>query len=285
MISDEEDAVQHNVQSALFTARDMRLAENHAAALCAAFRTGMKNGTSFRLMPVKMMAKEEFELLPKGGLFGEKTRRFTDPEKWFRYSYNKRRMCNVKLHSEPRKQIPADLGEGIRICCLYENGTASCFCPEWAYYEPTDKWSVVYREQPLSDSSLAKQRFADNTEQLRAAFLAMSDFAHSLGCEKDTSHLLCCLDELEGRQANWEQQSEVLSVIHTRIAPMHTPKLPEKLAHIYTAASRAPSWNVSMRVELRDAAENAGKIAEYNALMDRLSEQTNLAMLYAVNEC
>ncbi|MGN1120387.1 MAG: hypothetical protein ACI4Q4_08510, partial [Oscillospiraceae bacterium] len=232
----------------------------------------------------KLISKEEFALAPKKGLFGERTRVFPDPEKWFRFSYNKRRMCNAKLSLPPQRETPAPpVGEGIAICVRYENGSASRFCPEWSYDEPTNKWSVVYREQPFENNGSEFARYSDNSKALRESLLQMSDFANSLGREQDTGLLLCCIDELDGRQAKWEAHTAFAEEPKERIALMHTPKLPEKLAHIYCAASRAPRWSTS--TGLLEAAENVGRAEEYRALMDKLCEQANLAIAYAVNEC
>ena len=149
-----------NERAARVTAKNERLFANHACTIAACARAGMKNGFSFRLIGVKRIEREEFVFAPEKTLFGEKSRVIEGAEKWFRHSYNKQRLCNIKVVlPEAPAEDEAD-PESAGLACLYEGGRAALFAPEWSYNAQTDKWSVKYRESPC-DPALAKARFPD----------------------------------------------------------------------------------------------------------------------------
>lgn len=272
-----------NEKSAFINAKETRLAANHACAIAASVRTGMKNGFSFKLIGVKKIADEWFEFLPRKTLFGKKTKVIKRPEKWFRYSYNKLRLCNIKvILPETPSEADDDIGSsGIALACLYEDGHASLFVPEWSYDKETDKWSVVYKEKPCDDPSCAKSRFSDNSDELAAAITAMSDFTASLGLNEQTGMLLCGIEELNGRNANWD---EYTGSGKTLIPTLRRPKLSEKSAHIYNAAELTPVFGGTYFREVKSAAEENERGDEFIRLAAELDRCQRNAMLYTVNE-
>lgn len=274
------------------TAKESRMAANHACSIAASVRTGMKNGFAFKLIGVKVISGESFEMLPKKTLFGEKAKIIPRPEKWFRYSYNKLRLCNIKvvLPQQTTENAEDIDSRGAALACLYEDGHASLFVPEWTYDPKTDKWSVVYKETPCGDPSLAKARFADNSGELAAALTAVIDFTESLGKDSLRNYInwfMCGLEELNGRNANMEFLDDVIPFAAEEsrlIPPIRRPKLSEKSAHIYNAAAKTPVFGGKCYRDIWRAAAEFGRENELDKLFLELDRCQINAMLYTVNE-
>ena len=273
-----------NIYNARVSAKDNGLAANHACAIAASVRSGMKNGFSFKLITVKSIGEELFVLMPRKTLFGTRQRIIKRPEKWFRYSYNRRRLCNIKvvLPETTCEDITDIDSEGVALACLYENGTASLFVPEWKYDPDSDKWAVSYIEKPCEDSHLAKARFCENIEQLRAAIMSLSDFTSALGLDSETGYLLCGIDELNNRNAGWDEYGGEDN--SSLIPKLRRPKLPEKSSHIYNAVSRTPSVGSSWYHSVMAVAEEQGRAEEFRRLAAELTAQQRKAMLFIINE-
>ena len=273
-----------NERAARISAKNERLCANHACTIAACVRAGMKNGFSFRLIGVKRIEREQFAFAPEKTLFGEKSRAIDGAEKWFRYSYNKLRLCNIKvvlpeLPTEDETDIDS---AGIGLACLYEEGRAALFSPEWSYNASTDRWSVVYRQSPC-DPALAKARFGDVSEELRAALTALCDFCADLGEQDSAGLLMCGLEELDGREASWELSSQE-DRRPTRIPLQRFPKLSEKSAHIYRAASRTPVYGGTWFRDILAKALESGREEQFRRLFAELSSAQRGAMLFTVNE-
>ena len=273
-----------NERAARVWAKNVRLCANHACTIAACVRAGMKNGFSFKLIGVKHIDREDFAFLPEKTLFGEKTKVIAGAEKWFRYSYNKLRMCNIKavLPEAPTADEENADDFGLGLACLFEDGSASLFLPEWEYNANTDKWSVTYRQTPC-EPALAKARFADPTEKLRDTITALCDFCADIRAEDDTGLLLCGLEELDTKEASWELASHGEYTMG-RIPAYRIPKLSEKSAHLYRAAARTPVFGGTWFHTLHAKAAEIGREDEFTALMEELFAAQRSTMLYTVNE-
>lgn len=273
-----------NERAARIAAKNERLFANHACTIAACARAGMKNGFSFKLIGVKRIEREEFVFAPEKTLFGEKSRVIEGAEKWFRHSYNKQRLCNIKvvLPEAPAEDEADPESAGLGLACLYEDGRAALFAPEWSYNAQTDKWSVAYRESPC-DPALAKARFPNVSQELREALTALCDFCADIGAQDDTGLLLCGIDELDGREAAWELASGE-EFHQTRIPVQRLPKLSEKSAHIYRAASRTPVYGGTWYHGILAKAQECGGEEQLRELMLRLWNAQRGAMLFTVNE-
>ena len=273
-------------------AKENRMAANHACSIVASVRTGMKNGFSFKLISVKNISEEKFGLLPRKTLFGEKAKVIDRPEKWFRYSYNKLRLCNIKaVLSEQTAENAEDIdSKGVALACLYEDGHASLYVPGWTYDPKTDKWSVVYKETPCGNQSLAKARFADNSLELAAALTALIDFTEAMGISGLSNYInwfMCGIEEINGRNANMEFLDDIIPFAkdEARLIPLiRRPKLSEKSAHIYNAASKTPIFGGKCYRDIWHAATDRGTENEVDRLFLELDRCQRNAMLYTVNE-
>lgn len=281
----QETSQQLNISSAKMAAKEQRLAANHACAITASVRTGMKNGVSFKLISVKKIAEECFELSPHKTIFGEKPRVINNPEKWFRYSYNKQRLCNIKvvLPEKPSAESLNIDSEGVALACLYENLSA-LFVPQWQYDEQADTWSVLYRQQPCDTPALAKARFSDNSESLFATIAALYNYCAEIGQSDNAGLLSCAMEELDGKEASWEFVSDEFEQGH--FSPqIRRPKLSESRSHIYKAASQSPVYGGKWYSQMLEKARENSSEDRFVSLMNELSNEQRSAMLFAVNEC
>lgn len=280
----DEASQKLNISMAKMAAKEQRLAANHACAIAASVRTGMKNGVSFKLISVKKIAEECFELTAQKTIFGEKAKVIKNPEKWFRYSYNKERLCNIKvvLPTDPTGERDNIDSEGVALACLYEK-SASLFVPEWRYDPQTDMWSVLYKQAPCDDSSLAKARFPDNSEELSSALLALYDFCAEIGESDNAGLLSCALEELDGKEASWEYVSDEFEQAH--FSPqIRRPKLAEAKAHIYRAASQSPVYGGKWYAQMLEKSRECEREEKFVSLMRELDREQRNAMLFTVNE-
>lgn len=280
----DEVSQEVNIAAAKAAAKEQRLAANHACAIAASVRTGMKNGVSFKQISVKKINEEFFELSARKTLFGEKARVIKNPEKWFRYSYNKQRLCNIKvvLPEEPTADPLNIDSDGVALACLYENA-AALFVPQWNYDVQADVWSVLYKQQDCSEPALAKARFTDNSEQLNAAIAAVYDFCAQIGESDNAGLLSCALEELDGKEASWEFVSDEFEQGH--FSPqIRRPKLSESRAHIYRAAAQSPVYGGKWFAQMLEKAREQGREERFVSLMNALAHEQRNAMLFTVNE-
>lgn len=274
-------------KSAALAAERSGMAVNHACALAAACRTGLKNGVTLKFMSLGLIGSEEFLTIPEKRLFIKKQYLGENPDKWFRHSYNKRRLCNVKVLL-PREIQPARDGTplncaGISLVCFYENKTVTEYVPEWSFHEgEAGWWNVLYRERVCEDPEAAKRRYSDNTAELREVLSLMAEYCAEGGHEEYSREFMKGVLELDCRPVQWYESDD-----DDDGAPeIRMPVLPEKLMRLYSAAARTP-WAAArgdLFGELTAQAERRGNAAELSALTERLTEQQRLAMLYAVNE-
>lgn len=274
-------------KSSEFAAREaaeLGLAVNHACAVAAAARSGMKNGVTIRFMEVEGIDREEFLLMPRKRLFGSSGHRSDTPDRWFRYSYNKLRLCNIKvLLSTDITDIGA-ASERTALACFYENGSVTELVPEWSFDERSGKWSVLYSERECGDIPLAKTRYPDNTEGLRDILCRMAGIADELGFDGCCSEFRAAIFELD-KNTVWHEDDPDPETGRGAGAPLiRYPVLPQQNAAIYNTACRSPSIMGEWYGEMLAAAEERGRAAELAELAKELTKQQRLAMLYAVNE-
>jgi hypothetical protein len=259
------------------------LALNHACTIAAAARSGMKNGVTIRLMSVKLINKEEFLFLPKRTLFGTRCHKSDTPDKWFRYSYNKRRLCNIKLlipdgiyseNDENSMKYP--------LVCFHENKSVTEFVPDWKYDSETAKWSVTYIERKCGSPEPAKARYSDNSDELRAALDKMSEIADKLGFDNYRAEFQNGIFALDERFVDWDDDVREGS---GHIPLIRRPVLSKRFAALFAAASRTPHVKLGdWYGEMSEKAQSIGMADSLEEASEELTKQQRLAMLFAVNE-
>lgn len=219
-----------------------------------------------------------FSCLPQGQ--SSSTEKITAPsvETWYE-TIKSKKLRDSKLLCPTTVPDRTILGfsntTGSSILCFYEDGTVSCFVPDWRFDSEKKLWNILYSEQNWPDPPHEAPRFADNTDSFREVLTKIRDFALRLACGNFADIFDSAKKLLDG-DGEYPDQKYGLPL----------PQIPPRHLQLFEAASLADvfgamgSWNDSPLW----VAQEKGFAQEYEALSDELLKNIRLAVLYAVNE-
>lgn len=196
-------------------------------------------------------------------------------QKWYDIC-RKRDLCDIRFIvpiSTDQRQILgfANTSQGA-IVCLWKNGKASCFTPEWDYDRNNRGWNIIYSEQcdiKIPESGIA---YPNKSEEFKAVLLEIGKFAEKIG-----------FPEFSGVfHKAYKGLCDFTKVENHRVPEC----IPDEFKGIYYAVETADvfgamgSWNDSPPC----SAAEMGLEEEYNTLSDRLLEQLRYNLMYVVNQ-
>lgn len=158
------------------------------------------------------------------------------------------------------------------ILCYWNNGTVSCFVPNWVPDRTAGRWIVEYTEVP-PNAPLEKFHYIERSGELKQILLEISAFAEEIDAPWFA----------ERYRSAYEILCESVPVAHEQIPA----GLPAEMTALFYAVYLADlfgamgSWNDSPKWN----AENNGRLAEYHAYSAVLLKQLRLNLLYVINEC
>ncbi len=266
---------------------------NRACNLTVSVRTALKAAVPLKYVPEKYDTETVFIMLPRKRLFAVKRMETDNPARWFKFCYNKARMCNFKLlMPDITPEKPAFSGVVPKMVCFFENGTATELDMRLSAHERGGVL-VRFEERERADVQTAKLRYSDNSDALFDAITKMSAFADELGFNVDTEAE--DTPENEADVPGYDEGSGIFRDLITAAGLLddqplpdelrfkNLPKLSEKRLKIYAAAMLADIFG-SGENALSTAASERAWTDRYHSLAKGLWENIRMALLYAVNE-
>lgn len=264
---------------------------NRACNLAVSVRTALKAAVPLKYVPEKYDTETVFVMLPRKRVFTVKSMETDSPARWFKYCYNKARLCNFKLimpDTVPEK--PSFCGIIPKPVCFFEDKTATVLETRLS---PHEKGGVLVRfeEKECADVQPARARYSDNSERLFDAITAMSAFADEMGFNSDSPDMdegITPEKEVPPESGIFRDLITAAGLLDNQPLPdemrfKNLPKLSEKRLKIYAAAMLADIFGAGDNA-LSEAALYNNKGDKYYPLAAELWENIRLALLYAVNE-
>ena len=234
-----------------------------------ATKSALKKRSRIKYKPVYYEKKSTFIF------FNNKKYKAKSVEEWFDYCID-RGLQNIKfLIPLPIKDSDSLNFTNISqasIVCFFDNKLVTYFTPKWEDYN--NEWYIIYTEHEWEPPLKAKPKFYDNTEDFRNILVKIRDFSNEIGVRNFANIFNYAFELLDEKKYTMNKEKFPLNF------------LPDKNARLYVSSMTANvfggmgSWNDDVPYY----AYEKGLTDEYDKLSKELSEQIELATMYALNE-
>ena len=240
-----------------------------------AVKFALKTKTNIEYFPFEYERNIEF-LFSKNKIdFLEKNYKAGNIEEWFDYCLNLG-LEDIKILlpvSSKNLNIPNDLNTNkIKFICYFKNNLILYFTPKWE--KTSGGWNIIYTAHKYESSINGKLKFYDNTEDFRNILIKIRDFSNEIGVKNFANIFNYAFELLDEKKYTMNKEKFPLNF------------LPDKNARLYVSSMTANvfggmgSWNDGVPY----CAYEKGLTDEYDKLSKELSEQMELATMYALNE-
>ena len=196
-------------------------------------------------------------------------------EEWFEYCID-RGLQNTKFLIPTSVKDRSFLGfvntSQASLVCFFENNLVTYFIPKWEYFD--NKWYITYTEHKCQNPPKKKPKFSDNSEDFKNTLRRIATFADKIDFQNFANIFTKAYDMLDGKE------------IENYFYKKYFSLMPEKNVRLFASAGISDvfggmgSWNDGVECY----AYEKGLTDEYDKLSKELSEQMELATMYALNE-
>ena len=240
-----------------------------------AVKFALKTKANIKYFPFEYERNIEF-LFSKNKIdFLEKNYKAGNIEEWFDYCLNLG-LEDIKLSMPIAVKDPSLLAfsntSQAGLVCYFKDNVVTYFIPKW---ESGDNgWNVIYREYKWDNSPKEKPQFEDNTEDFKNTLSRIATLADKIDFQNFANIFNYAFELLDEKKYTMNKEKFPLNF------------LPDKNARLYVSSMTAnvfggmSSWNDGVPY----CAYEKGLTDEYDKLSKELSEQMELATMYALNE-
>ena len=232
-----------------------------------ATKVALKTKNKINYLPFEYEKSIEFLFTKNKIFFFEKSYKAKTIEEWYKYCL-KLGLEDIQILlsvSSVNSNIPNELNTNKNKFICY-------FTPKWN--ATSGGWNIIYTAHKYENSTNEKIKFYDNTEDFRNILIKIRDFSNEIGVKNFANIFNYAFELLDKKKYIMNKEKFPLNF------------LPDKNARLYVSSMTANvfggmgSWNDGVPY----CAYEKGLTDEYDKLSKELSEQIELATMYALNE-
>ena len=240
-----------------------------------ATKVALKTKNKIDYLPFEYEKNIEFLFTKNKIFFFEKSYKAKTIEDWYKYCLKLglediQILLPVSLKSS---NIPNELNTNKnKFICYFKNNLVLYFTPKWN--ATSGGWNIIYTAHKYENSTNEKIKFYDNTEDFRNILVKIRDFSNEIGVRNFANIFNYAFELLDEKKYIMNKEKFPLNF------------LPDKNVRLYVSSMTANvfggmgSWNDGVPY----CAYEKGLTDEYDKLSKELSEQIELATMYALNE-
>ena len=240
-----------------------------------ATKVALKTKNKIDYLPFEYEKSIEFLFTKNKIFFFERSYKAKTIEEWYKYCL-KLGLEDIQILlpvSLKNSNIPDKLNTNKnKFICYFKNNLVLYFTPKWN--ATSGGWSIIYTAHKYENSTNEKIKFYDNTEDFRNILIKIRDFSNEIGVKNFANIFNYAFELLDEKKYTMNKEKFPLNF------------LPDKNARLYVSSMTANvfggmgSWNDGVECY----AYEKGLTDEYDKLSKELSEQMELATMYALNE-
>ena len=232
-----------------------------------ATKVALKTKNKINYLPFEYEKSIEFLFTKNKVFFFERSYKAKTIEEWYKYCL-KLGLEDIQILlsvSSVNSNIPNELNTNKNKFICY-------FTPKWN--ATSGGWNIIYTAHKYENSTNEKIKFYDNTEDFRNILIKIRDFSNEIGVKNFANIFNYAFELLDKKKYIMNKEKFPLNF------------LPDKNARLYVSSMTANvfggmgSWNDGVPY----CAYEKGLTDEYDKLSKELSEQIELATMYALNE-
>ena len=240
-----------------------------------ATKVALKTKNKIDYLPFEYEKSIEFLFTKNKIFFFERSYKAKTIEEWYKYCLKLglediQILLPVSLKSS---NIPNELNTNKnKFICYFKNNLVLYFTPKWN--ATSGGWNIIYTAHKYENSTNEKIKFYDNTEDFRNILVKIRDFSNEIGVKNFANIFNYAFELLDKKKYIMNKEKFPLNF------------LPDKNVRLYVSSMTANvfggmgSWNDGVPY----CAYEKGLTDEYDKLSKELSEQIELATMYALNE-
>ena len=240
-----------------------------------ATKVALKTKNKIDYLPFEYEKNIEFLFTKNKVFFFERSYKAKTIEEWYKYCL-KLGLEDIQILlpvSLKNSNIPDKLNTNKnKFICYFKNNLVLYFTPKWN--ATSGGWSIIYTAHKYENSTNEKIKFYDNTEDFRNILIKIRDFSNEIGVKNFANIFNYAFELLDEKKYIMNKEKFPLNF------------LPDKNTRLYVSSMTANvfggmgSWNDGVPYY----AYEKGLTDEYDKLSKELSEQIELATMYALNE-
>ena len=240
-----------------------------------ATKVALKTKNKINYLPFEYEKSIEFLFTKNKVFFFERSYKAKTIEEWYKYCL-KLGLEDIQILlpvSSVNSNIPNELNTNKnKFICYFKNNLVLYFTAKWN--ATSGGWNIIYTAHKYENSTNEKIKFYDNTEDFRNILIKIRDFSNEIGVKNFANIFNYAFELLDEKKYIMNKEKFPLNF------------LPDKNARLYVSSMTANvfggmgSWNDGVPY----CAYEKGLTDEYDKLSKELSEQIELATMYALNE-
>ena len=240
-----------------------------------ATKVALKTKNKIDYLPFEYEKNIEFLFTKNKVFFFERSYKAKTIEEWYKYCL-KLGLEDIQILlpvSSVNSNIPNELNTNKnKFICYFKNNLVLYFTPKWN--ATSGGWNIIYTAHKYENSVNEKIKFYDNTEDFRNILIKIRDFSNEIGVRNFANIFNYAFELLDEKKYTMNKEKFPLNF------------LPDKNTRLYVSSMTANvfggmgSWDDGVPY----CAYEKGLTDEYDKLSKELSEQMELATMYALNE-
>ena len=240
-----------------------------------ATKVALKTKNKIDYLPFEYEKNIEFLFTKNKVFFFERSYKAKTIEEWYKYCL-KLGLEDIQILlpvSSVNSNIPNELNTNKnKFICYFKNNLVLYFTPKWN--ATSGGWNIIYTAHKYENSLNKKIKFYDNTEDFRNILIKIRDFSNEIGVRNFANIFNYAFELLDEKKYTMNKEKFPLNFLLDKNARLYVSSM---TANVFGGMG---SWNDGVPY----CAYEKGLTDEYDKLSKELSEQMELATMYALNE-
>lgn len=240
-----------------------------------ATKVALKTKNKIDYLPFEYEKNIEFLFTKNKVFFFERSYKAKTIEEWYKYCL-KLGLEDIQILlpvSSVNSNIPNELNTNKnKFICYFKNNLVLYFTPKWN--ATSGGWNIIYTAHKYENSTNEKIKFYDNTEDFRNILVKIRDFSNEIGVRNFANIFNYAFELLDEKKYTMNKEKFPLNFLSDKNARLYVSSM---TANVFGGMG---SWNDGVPY----CAYEKGLTDEYDKLSKELSEQMELATMYALNE-